>query len=97
MNTSNPRTTNAIQTNHGIGWAVKQLQNGDRVCRSNWNGKDIWLRLQSPDENSFMTEPYIYIEYPIGHGAYPEGCRVPWLASQTDILALDWRLLVLQS
>jgi hypothetical protein len=50
----------------------------------------MWLKLQVPDERSKMTLPYIYIEYPVGHPAYPEGARVPWLASQTDMLAEDW-------
>ena len=36
--------------------------------------------------------PYIYIEYPAGHPAYPQGSRVPWLASQTDMLAEDWEV-----
>lgn len=74
----------------GIGWAIKQLWNGDRVRRDGWNGKGMWLALQRPDANSKMTLPYIYIEYPEGHPAYPNGSRVPWLASQTDILATDW-------
>jgi hypothetical protein len=39
-----------------------------------------------------MTLPYIYIEYPSGHPAYPLGSRVPWLASQTDMLANDWQI-----
>jgi len=73
-----------------IGWAIKQLWKGLRVRRANWNGKQMWLELQVPDEHSKMTLPYIYIEYPKGHPAYPKGCRVPWLASQTDILATDW-------
>lgn len=76
----------------GIGWAIKQLWNGAKVARYNWNGKGMWLKLQVPDAHSKMTLPYIYIEYPEGHPAYPDGCRVPWLASQTDILATDWEL-----
>jgi hypothetical protein len=32
------------------------------------------------------TLPYLYIEY-------PDGKRCPWLASQTDIMAEDWRIL----
>jgi len=75
---------------HNIGWAIAQLRAGEKVCRQNWNGKGMWLALQVPDENSKMSLPYIYIEYPQGHPAYPRGCRVPWLASQTDILADDW-------
>ena len=36
-----------------------------------------------------MTLPYIYLQYPAGP-TYPTGARVPWLASQTDLLAYDW-------
>lgn len=74
----------------GIGSALDELRRGQRVARAGWNGKNMWLQLQVPDANSKMTLPYIYIEYPVGHPAYPNGCRVPWLASQTDILAEDW-------
>jgi hypothetical protein len=77
----------------GIGWAIKQMHNGARVMRAGWNGKGMWLALQVPDEHSKMTLPYIYIEYPQGHPAYPDGCRVPWLASQTDILATDYSVM----
>ncbi len=69
-------------TQHGIGWAVKQLQNGDAVSRENWNGPGQFLRMQVPDENSLMTLPYIYI-------TTVQGDHVPWLASQTDLLARD--------
>lgn len=44
----------------------------------------------NPNPPVKMTLPYIYIEYPHGHPAYPSGSRVPWLASQTDLLAEDW-------
>ena len=70
--------------------ALPYLKDGHRVARSGWNGKDMWLVLQRPDSLSKMTLPYIYIEYPVGHIAYPDGCRVPWIASQTDLLADDW-------
>lgn len=82
----------AVFDMRGFGWALKQLHFGERVCREGWNGKGMWLKLQVPDEHSKMTLPYIYIEYPEGHPAYPKGCRVPWLASQTDLLAMDYRI-----
>lgn len=76
-----------------FGKALENLKNGHKVCREGWNGKGMWLLMQRPDENSKMTLPYIYIEYPVGHVAYPNGSRVPWLASQTDMLADDWMVL----
>jgi hypothetical protein len=66
-----------------IGWAIEMMRNGHAVARYGWNGKDLSCRLQTPDEHSKMTKPYVYIEY-------PNGDRVPWLASQTDLLADDW-------
>lgn len=53
------------------------------IQRDGWNGKGLKVKLQVPDENSKMTLPYLYIEY-------PDGRRCPWLASQTDILTNDW-------
>jgi hypothetical protein len=73
-----------------FGQAIELLKDGARVARMGWNGKGMWLQLQTPDANSKMTLPYVYIEYPPGSVAYPNGCRVPWLASQTDMLADDW-------
>lgn len=75
-----------------FGDALNALKSGLAVARVGWNGRGMWLRLQRPDAHSKMTLPYIYIEYPAGHPAYPAGARVPWLASQTDMLALDWVL-----
>jgi len=73
-----------------FGQALEWLKKGKAIYRTGWNGKGMWLLLQTPDANSKMTLPYIYIEYPVGSAAYPNGSRVPWLASQTDILANDW-------
>lgn len=74
-----------------FGMALEVLKAGGCVARDGWNGKGMWLQLQVPDANSKMSLPYIYIEYPKGHPAYPSGSRVPWLASQTDLLSEDWK------
>lgn len=68
-----------------IGWAVKQLNHGLKVRRAGWSGKGMWLALQTPDTNSKMTLPYIYM-------STAQGDLVPWLASQTDLLAVDWEI-----
>lgn len=75
-----------------FGEAIQALKEGKKVQRTGWNGKGMWLQLQVPDEHSKMTLPYIYIEYPAGHPAYPDGSRVPWVASQTDALSEDWEI-----
>ena len=77
-----------------FGQALEEIKLGNNVRRMGWNGEGIFLALQMPDENSLMTQPYIYIDT---HGLItknenaPKG-RVPWLASQTDMLAEDWEV-----
>ena len=68
-----------------FGDAIQALKRGERVCRAGWNGKGMWLALQRPDAHSKMTLPYIYMRT-------AQGDLVPWLASQTDLLAEDWEL-----
>jgi hypothetical protein len=72
-----------------FGDALAALKDGKRVARSGWNGKGLWLELQRPDPHSKMTLPYVYLNYPADAANTP-GARVPWLASQTDMLGEDW-------
>jgi len=72
-----------------FGDAIKVLKAGGKVARRGWNGKGLWLELQVPDALSKMTLPYVYINYPLDAQNTP-GARVPWLASQTDMLSEDW-------
>ncbi|MEB0937617.1 DUF2829 domain-containing protein [Citrobacter freundii] len=77
-----------------FGLAVEALKSGKRVTRAGWNGKGLWLELvqQSPS----VDLPYIHLIYPVpGNGAmpYPNGARVPWAPSQTDVLADDWQII----
>lgn len=68
-----------------FGIALSLLKRGMRVQREGWNGKGMYLELQEPGELSKMTLPYIYI-------LTADAQLVPWLASQTDLLAEDWKL-----
>lgn len=72
-----------------FGDAIRALKGGTKVARAGWNGKGMWLELQRPDAHSKMTLPYVYLNYP-ADAAFTPGARVPWLASQTDMLAEDW-------
>lgn len=84
-----------------FGQALEALKRGEKVARVGWNGKGMWLVLQKayPDgipinrntsEATGIPEgtickflPYIMMKTATGE-------FVPWLASQTDLLAEDW-------
>ena len=63
--------------------ALALLKAGHCVSRLGWNGPGQWIHLQVPDRGSYMTEPYLYIKN-------TQGGRIPWLASQGDLLSSDW-------
>lgn len=65
--------------------ALVQIKAGERIAREGWNGKDMWVEIQRPSRLSKMTLPYIYMRT-------AQGDLVPWLISQTDVLARDWRI-----
>lgn len=71
-----------------FGDCVKELILGEKMRRSGWNGKNMWLRYVpsgygTVDNNDVPYLPYIEM-------FTAQGDLVPWLASQTDILANDW-------
>jgi hypothetical protein len=68
---------------HDFGWAILELKAGRHVRRRGWNGHGMWLGLQRPDANSKMTQWYIYM-------STTSQDLVPWVASQSDMLAEDW-------
>ena len=78
--------------NQNFGQAIEALKQGKKATRQGWNGKGIFIELQIPDKNSKMTHPYIFIDttgLQTGNPYAPKN-RVPWLASQTDMLSEDW-------
>lgn len=87
--------------------ALVALKNGWRVCRSGWNEKGMWLTLspggmtpatkfwapnnrewaaKQPGEQAYV-HPYITMKT-------ANDQIVPWVASQTDLLAEDWEIVV---
>ena len=75
-----------------FGTAIKKLKEGKLLARMGWNGKGIFIELQVPDQFSKMTHPYIFIDTTGLNTNNPDAPkdRVPWLASQTDMLSEDW-------
>jgi hypothetical protein len=87
-----------VDQGFGIGKAVKLMRNGSRVARGGWNGKDMFVFLVPGSTFEVNRAPLL--------GIYPEGTQinyhahvdmktvsgeiVPWLCSQSDLLAEDW-------
>ena len=72
-----------------FGEAIFHMKSGLRCAR-----KGCFVCIQNPDEHSKMISPYIYIDttgLQTENPAAPKS-RVPWLASQTDMLAEDWEI-----
>jgi hypothetical protein len=79
-----------------FGEALQAIKSGSKVARSGWNGKGMWICLAGGE----VINP----QRPIGEKLNVEGFLpwigmktvdntfVPWLASQTDILAEDWEI-----
>lgn len=78
-----------------FGNAIEAMKSGLKVARSGWNGKGMWLKLVEPytgfnisdSQVERVTEatllPWIGMKT-------ADNKFVPWLASQTDMLAEDW-------
>lgn len=80
-----------------FGLAIEALKQGKKVARAGWNGKGMWLKLvpalnyaivrfNDKEENINAVKevlPWIGMKT-------ADNCFVPWLASQTDMLAEDW-------
>lgn len=81
-----------------FGDALNLLKKGSKVARIGWNGKNMFLFMVPGSVFKVNRPPLL--------GIYPEGTEitycphvdmrtadgkiVPWLASQTDLLAEDW-------
>lgn len=88
---------------HDIGWAVESMRGGTRVCRAGWNGNGMYLAYQKgyPDgipinENTAqatgLPAGYVCKFLPYIMMRTAGGEFVPWLCSQTDLLATDWQV-----
>jgi len=73
-------------SNHDFSWALQNLWGGLRVRREGWNGKGMHVELVLNEGEMFKDGPMQ--EFLIMKTA--DGSYVPWLASQSDLLASDW-------
>lgn len=83
-----------------FGDALDLIKRGHRVAREGWNGKGMFLFLV-PGSHFTVNRPPLLGIYPEGTGIdyrphidmkTAQGDVVPWVASQSDLLADDWVL-----
>lgn len=80
----------------GFGEALTQLRAGRRVHRLGWNGKGMWLILVPAEQWSTSVGPNPHTLGGSGHRLpwiamkTADNGLVPWVASQSDLLAEDW-------
>lgn len=79
-------------------YALIQAKNGEKIARIGWNGKGMFVYLV-PGSTFLVNRAPLNVIYPEGTEIKylphldmrtADGSCVPWLASQTDILADDW-------
>jgi hypothetical protein len=79
--------------------ALRALKDGKKLQRSGWNGKGMFVFIVPGSTFTVSREPLLGI-YPegtvINYHAHidmrtADGQIVPWLCSQTDMLADDWQ------
>ena len=83
-----------------FGYAVKMMKDGKRVSRIGWNGKGMFLFLVKGESVTRAIEdcygnPSTKGTHKVLDAIYmhtAQGDLVPWLASQTDVLAEDWQI-----
>ena len=90
------RKTNGLT----FGLALEALKQGRKVAREGWNGKNMWLKIVNHYEvNEDLAEVWHRKEgsptplLPWLGMKTADNKFVPWLASQTDLLAEDWVIL----
>ena len=81
-----------------FGLAIEAVKLGEKIARQGWNGKGMFVYYVPENKYPFSTEvgkSIADLEGKVEYGAYiamktAQGNVVPWLASQTDVLAEDW-------
>ena len=84
--------------------ALTALKEGKKVARAGWNGKGMYVTMKSGYPDGIACNEATAKAHGIEVGAIITYCPylemktadnklVPWLASQTDILAEDWSIL----
>lgn len=87
-----------------FGYALKMLLEGHRVERRGWNGRGMFVVYQkgypkgipinrNTAEALDLPEGTVVNFLPYLMFSTVDGSCVPWLASQTDLLASDWQVL----
>ena len=77
--------------------ALKALKMGNKVRRTGWNGKDMWVAISeilkngdvvAVDDIRKVVEPFFFM------GCATNTRRHIWIPSVSDLMANDWMLVI---
>lgn len=79
-----------------FGMALEAIKEDARVARVGWNGKGMWIALVKDWNGSVLgtSDDVIVSLLPWIGMKTADSNFVPWLASQTDMLAEDWMIVL---
>ena len=80
-----------MQPEMTFGEALLALQDGKRVARKGWNGKDQWLVMLFAGNLPLAYQEFDVVPC-IGMKTVHNKMQPGWLASQADMLARDWEI-----
>jgi len=79
-----------------FGEAVEKMKAGERMTRKGWNGRGMWVRhvdlYSDPEFRVREINPCEGTWLPFLVMKTVGNQLIPWLASQTDVLADDWEV-----
>ena len=80
-----------------FGEAISAAKSGKRIQRDGWNGKDQYIELATCISYKNTNGEIVNCNHEaIGNQAFAfvgtSGVQMGWLASQSDMLATDWKV-----
>lgn len=78
--------TTLIEVEHDFGWALNQMKQGNKVARTGWNGKGMYVQLNEVRDFRFSELlPFLTIKN-------IKNSFNTWVPSISDLLAEDWEI-----
>ena len=88
---------------HDFGWTIRAMKRGESVCRAGWNGQHTFIFIEvgksvTTSQRPMRSGKQLFMCCPVmDHICMKTADNmlcIGWLASQADMLAEDWELVI---